>query len=319
MRSFQHWTLCSLMAISMGTPSLVNAQNSTFIPSTGLSWRHFDETIGKSFNTVNSTLLQPGQRLEGWRYPCQAEIESLYDAVWPPWQYGSNTTNEGIVNAVGNILGFTTDLSNGFRTIEAISYPRRGAYTVSVYGLVNSDRYRPDNEDGVGIPHAFRTGNTSQHNRPIASYLVRGSSTDPVASYTTFGAGCAGSGGVPILEAAPGSLPRSDGTFTLQLSNLPAGNGIAVVFFGYSKTHWAGGSLPLDLGPFGMGGCALYVSPDQSVQVPTSGGTAQFALDIPCDPALLGVHFFNQGAVLDPGVNPLNLIVTNAAAGIVGR
>ncbi len=140
-------------------------------------------------------------------------------------------------------------------------------------------------------------------------------------AYTPFGAGCAGSVGVPvILPAAPGNLPRIGNTFTVQLGNLPTGNGSGFVIFGFSRTDWAGIPLPADLSPFGLFGCTLYTSVDAAFPVMTSMGTAEFSLPIPNDPSLLAVKFFNQALVLDPGVNPFlgGAVVTNAAEGIIG-
>ncbi len=136
--------------------------------------------------------------------------------------------------------------------------------------------------------------------------------------YTTFGNGCAGSNGVPLLAAAPGPLPRVDGVFTLQLSNLPAGNLGAFVVFGFSATDWLGIPLPSDLSSVGMFGCTAYVSVDAAFAVGTAGGTAQLPVTIPNDPSLLALHFFNQAVVVDPGVNAFGGVVTNAAEGIIG-
>ncbi len=142
-------------------------------------------------------------------------------------------------------------------------------------------------------------------------------SSPPVASYEQFGTGCAGSVGVPVLDAAPGSLPRIDSTFTLQLTNLPAGN-TAFVIFGFSNTDWAGIPLPADLTPFGLPGCTVYLSVDAAFPVANPSGTAQFDLPIPNDPSLVGLTFFNQALVLDPGVNFFGAVVTNAGEGVIG-
>jgi hypothetical protein len=49
-----------------------------------------------------------------------------------------------------------------------------------------------------------------------------------------------------------------------------------------------------------------------------SAGTAQVSLGLPDAPHLAGLPFFVQGLVLDPPVNPLGLVATNAGAGILG-
>ena len=136
--------------------------------------------------------------------------------------------------------------------------------------------------------------------------------------YTPFGTGCVGSVGVPVLSAAPGPLPRVDGVFTMQLSNLPAGNLGALVALGFSDSRWAGISLPLDLSSVGMWGCTVYVSVDAALPVDTTGGTAQLPVTIPNDPSLLALSFFTQAVVLDPTVNAFGGVMSNAAEGIIG-
>lgn len=55
-----------------------------------------------------------------------------------------------------------------------------------------------------------------------------------------------------------------------------------------------------------------------ALPVATAGGVARFVFQIPMDTSLAGLHFYNQGLVMDPGVNFLGATVTNAAEGIVG-
>ena len=44
----------------------------------------------------------------------------------------------------------------------------------------------------------------------------------------------------------------------------------------------------------------------------------QLPLAIPNDGSLVGLNFFNQAFVLDPGVNPAGGVVTNAGEGVIG-
>lgn len=71
-----------------------------------------------------------------------------------------------------------------------------------------------------------------------------------VAGYQAFGAGCAGSAGVPTLAPAAGSRPALGGVLQLQLSGLPTGG--ALVATGLSATTTSSGlPLPLDLSALG--------------------------------------------------------------------
>ena len=74
----------------------------------------------------------------------------------------------------------------------------------------------------------------------------------------------------------------------------------------------------MDLTSLGITGCTGYVSVDVAFLVATSGDTAQWTLDIPNHPSLLGLHFFNQALVEDGLANPFGAVVTNAAEGIIG-
>ena len=142
------------------------------------------------------------------------------------------------------------------------------------------------------------------------------------ASYAPFGSGCAGSAGVPSLDAAIGNLPRIGETFRAEFSNLPASAAPfgLIGLVGLSKTFWAGTPLPLDLSPFGFTGCTLHVSVLRAnpLLVDGSSGRAGWTLHVDDEPSLLGVRFFTQGLVLDPSVNPAGFVVTNAAEGVIG-
>lgn len=136
------------------------------------------------------------------------------------------------------------------------------------------------------------------------------------AKYTQFGTGCAGSIGVPLLEANPGSFPELDSTFTARLSNVP--DGISIGILGLSATDWAGFSLPMDLGSLGMSGCTLYTNLLRTTELTSVGGQATWDTVLPNSPGLLGVSFFQQVFVFDSSQPGLGAVLSNAAEGIVG-
>jgi hypothetical protein len=138
--------------------------------------------------------------------------------------------------------------------------------------------------------------------------------TNP-ADYGRFGAGCAGSAGVPQLEST--SLPWVGGTLTLRLSNLPRQMPVALNL-GFSNSAWGALSLPFPLAGIGMPGCWLLVSPDILCSIPGTSGTTTFGIAIPNDPSLVGLSFHNQAVVLDPGANPLGLTTSNGGTGRIG-
>ncbi|HZT55452.1 MAG TPA: hypothetical protein VFA35_04435, partial [Burkholderiaceae bacterium] len=135
----------------------------------------------------------------------------------------------------------------------------------------------------------------------------------PGAVYAPYGAGCAGSLGVPTLGAA---APPALGTFfQANVGNLPGG--VAFMVTGFSATANGPTPLPLDLGPLGMPGCSLLAEAALTTLL-LGGTTATWQLAIPNDPTYLGFTFYNQGFALDPPANALGLTVSNGAHAVIG-
>jgi hypothetical protein len=142
-------------------------------------------------------------------------------------------------------------------------------------------------------------------------------STNGDPGYGFFGPGCAGSGGIASLVAAPGSAPRLGQTFRAVAANLPLS--AAIMLTGLSNTASAFGPLPLNMAPFGAPGCMSRVSADATEFLVGTGNTANWNLAIPNNVTLMCQRFFNQALVLDPGANALGAVVSDATAGIVGN
>lgn len=121
------------------------------------------------------------------------------------------------------------------------------------------------------------------------------------AAYASFGAGCDGTAGnVPVLAAAPYSLPVIGTTFAATIDYAPIAAPVAVILMGFSNTTWAGGALPFNLSVFGIGGgCNLLVDPAAAAVVGNGTDPAVFRFSIPLDPQLTGIVFHNQALVLD--------------------
>lgn len=105
--------------------------------------------------------------------------------------------------------------------------------------------------------------------------------------------------------------PRLGSTMRFALADARE-NSLVASMFG-SGTTWLGATLPLDLGPFGGGGCELTAAPDV-VTTAFSGATGQYAVDVvfPSDPAMLGQRSTTQFLVFDPAANALGLVTSNA-------
>ncbi|MBK8100692.1 MAG: hypothetical protein IPK26_26695 [Planctomycetes bacterium] len=135
--------------------------------------------------------------------------------------------------------------------------------------------------------------------------------------YAPFGNGCSGGGhATPVLTAS--ERPWIGDAFDVQVQSLPAGSPLTFMVTGFSSTNWGAFALPLNLAVFGMQGCTLFVEIGVSVPIAAASGVATWTLPIPNQTALLGVSFFNQAATFAPGANAAGVIVSNAAAGVVG-
>jgi prepilin-type N-terminal cleavage/methylation domain-containing protein len=167
---------------------------------------------------------------------------------------------------------------------------------------------------------AFRSGSSGCMDAPLAAdtlgtdanFWAVETRSYPVATYSTFGTGCAGSNGVPALHC---SLPHIGTGFSIEVSNTPL-SGVAFLVFGFSNTHFGTVPLPVSLAPIGAPGCALDVSGDEVFVIRSYGGrSAYFWFDIPNMP---GAAFFLQALCLDPTANALGLTVSNAGKGLIG-
>jgi hypothetical protein len=135
------------------------------------------------------------------------------------------------------------------------------------------------------------------------------------ASYQPFGNGCAGSAGVPRLEAT--RLPWLGDSVRIQLTQLPA-NTAALLSVGISRTAWGPVPLPLPLDALGMTGCTLYVSGNVILSVVIVAGAGSVTIGVPNDQSLLGASFFNEGFVLDPPANAAGITTSNAGEARIG-
>ncbi len=139
------------------------------------------------------------------------------------------------------------------------------------------------------------------------------------------GVGCPGSNSTPALFSQ--DLPRINAPFTIQVSPLPITigfpPGLMAFVYGFSKTIWGNFVLPYDLGNLGVFGCFAHVAVD--VIIPMTYGPAntslQFTLNIPNDPSIVGVNFYNQAVFFDPLAQIVfnrQVTVSNAMEGVVG-
>lgn len=138
--------------------------------------------------------------------------------------------------------------------------------------------------------------------------------TSTIATYTTGGAGCAGTRGAPRLT---GTEPWLGEVLTLTVQNTaPAGP--TLLFFGSSITNSGVGPLPLNLGFLGAANCSLQVDPLLLFPMVTSNGTATLTAPLPLAPAYAGVVFYNQAYTVDSTANAAGLVVSNYGKATTG-
>lgn len=127
-----------------------------------------------------------------------------------------------------------------------------------------------------------------------------------------YGAGCAGSTGVPDLRTIGPTTPALGQSVPLQLTSLPAHPGVAVTAFGDSIASWDGAVLPVSLASVGLPGCRAWI-PLRTWQARShAGGAHTFVLQLPASPLLRGAPFGVQAIVLDPAANGAWGSVSNA-------
>jgi len=136
------------------------------------------------------------------------------------------------------------------------------------------------------------------------------------AEYEHHGTGCVGS--APSLTLRE-TWTRAWIGSTLELQVQSAPLPFAMLVSGLSDQFASGAPLPIDLTVAGMPQCMLRVSPDSLILGSGTAGTIDFAINIPMQPAIIGIEFFHQAIVLAPGANSVGLLATNSNRGTVGR
>lgn len=136
-------------------------------------------------------------------------------------------------------------------------------------------------------------------------------------TWESFGFGCPGSAGIPVL--APQAGARVGAPFVNTLFQLVPSAPLAIVATGFSTTTWGPTPLPLNMTPLGMNGCFLFVAPDQLDVIGASGGVANLVLPIPGDPWFFGQVFHQQGFSFElPGFNAFGGVLSNATTMPIG-
>ncbi len=141
---------------------------------------------------------------------------------------------------------------------------------------------------------------------------------DRPAAHGSFGSGCRGNGGTPVLRPDPTApLPWVGYSFTTRVDNL--GTNPAVVILGDSRASWNSIPLPLDLNFAGMPGCSLYTNPVLSIFLASAGGSTTLTIVLPNLRSLTRVPLYMQAIVPSLGSNAANLVTSDACEIVCGQ
>lgn len=138
-------------------------------------------------------------------------------------------------------------------------------------------------------------------------------------TFGTFGQGCAGASGTPILAFS--GTPDLGAAVTATVTNTdPLVDSFGVLMLGVSDTSWNGTPLPVDLGLAGLPGCALRIAPELQFSLTTNFGTAALLLAIPNQVPFLGASFYGQYFAFDAtAANGGGIVTTNGARMRIGN
>jgi len=126
----------------------------------------------------------------------------------------------------------------------------------------------------------------------------------------TYGAGCAGTNGVPALASA-GAMTLGQ-PWTVNATNLNPTFSLAFLVLGF--TPLPGIDLTLLLN---MPGCAAYVSPDLLLGIAGAGGAASWTWPAVAGP--IGAALYTQALCFDPPANGFGFTVSNAVYATIGN
>jgi len=136
------------------------------------------------------------------------------------------------------------------------------------------------------------------------------------ATANAYGSGC----GSPALGFVPDPNGRpllgQSGSATIVDAPTP----LAAVALGWNNQFFSTLPLPLPLDVIGMPGCTLLQSTDilGLGTTPLTSSTCSFSLAIPSATGLIGTHLYMQAYAFAPGVNPLQLVISNGIDWVFG-
>mgnify|MGYP001195898616 CR=1 FL=1 len=238
------------------------------------------------------------------------------------------TVNTGVLfdnsgpNATVHTTPAATNVANGKITVTGT----QGWYTTTVYPPVTIPAggafwFHVDAYSKVAPPQHTVAGGVAG---PLNNYYRRPSNNMVWTSSVSvarqiFRIHCA-----PATPTVPSLLasqpPRLGQSFRLDVSGGQP-NLVGFAIWSFDNTQWANFPTPVDLALFGAPTCFNYTSAEQVVTLvlDASGSASTPLLTLPTATAFSGLTWYNQAAMISPGVNSLSMLFSNAATAVVGN
>lgn len=214
-----------------------------------------------------------------------------------------------------------TNVANGTITVN----PAQGWYSTSIYPPITIQPgvafwFHVDAYSKIAPPQHATTGGVAG---PVANWYRRPSNNMVWTSSVSvarqiFRIHCLpATPTVPSLRAT--NLPQFGQNFSLEVAGgqafMPA-----FLIYAFDRTQWQSMPTPVDLGMFGAPTCFAQTSADVASLLLLGGtGTGTAGLTIPTDPSFGGFTWYNQAVLVTPGVNAIDMLVTNAGTAVVGN
>lgn len=225
-------------------------------------------------------------------------------ATWN--QVQKTHTGPRVSTSTANALAYRTDTTGGNSGSPVIHEQTGNVIGVHTHGGCSTNG--SGSNKGTS---AARSDWTAARQAVLALHTVGG--------FTTFGTGCGGAAGVPLLGFT--GIPEIGRNVTVRVTRLNPTNGLfGSLAIGFSTTSWNGVPLPASLANQGLEGCTLHVAPELSDTLFASLGTAVRNLAIPNAAALVGTDTHLQHLALDPTApNTVQAVVSNAGTIRIGN
>ncbi|MCA8977405.1 MAG: hypothetical protein KDC98_21970 [Planctomycetes bacterium] len=135
------------------------------------------------------------------------------------------------------------------------------------------------------------------------------------AEYRSFGTGCAGSNGTPVLAGGP-TLPVLGQVAVLDASNLPSPGIADFLLLGFAMQNPA-----LDIGSLAgtpPNGCLVQVQNIGTILLGNVNGTGSFGFGVPLSPTFAGLSILGQVLSVDPAANAAGATASNGLRVVLG-